>query len=106
MYTVYECTDSPKFTMKLTEIYRYMATHDSHSKFWACDAELTELIVCRKSRFLLENRPRVPPYRTVSCSWVSCMAACGGCGAAAAATSKYAGHGTGCSAARPVLLPG
>ena len=83
MYTVYECTDSPKFTMKLTEIYRYMATHDSHSKFWACDAELTELIVCRKSRFLLENRPRVPPYRTVSCSWVSCMAACGGCGAAA-----------------------
>ncbi len=59
MYTVYECTDSPKFTMKLTEIYRYMATHDSHSKFWACDADLTELIVCRKSRFLLENRPRV-----------------------------------------------
>ena len=30
MYTVYECTDSPKFTMKLTEIYRYMATHECH----------------------------------------------------------------------------
>ena len=51
MYTVYECTDSPKFTMKLTEIYRYMATHDSHSKFWACDAELTAFSNCRKSHF-------------------------------------------------------
>ena len=30
-----------KFTMKLTEIYHYMATHDSHSKFWTCDSELT-----------------------------------------------------------------
>ena len=77
MYTVYECTDSPKFTMKLTEIYRYTWPHTTPTaSFGPATPELTELIVCRKSRFLLEKRPRVPPYRTVSCSWVSCMAAC------------------------------
>ena len=59
MYTVYECTDSPKFTMKLAEIYSHMATHDSHSKFWTCDAELTAFSSCRTSRFLLKKRPRV-----------------------------------------------
>ena len=48
-----------KFTMKLTEIYRYMATHDSHSKFWTCDAELTAFSSCRTSLFLLKKRPRV-----------------------------------------------
>ena len=51
----YSCTYYQKFTMKLTEIYRYMATHDSHSKFWTCDAELTAFSACRKSLFLLEN---------------------------------------------------
>ena len=53
------CTDSPKFTMKLTEIYRYMATHDSHSKFWTCDSEFTAFSSCRTSLFLLKNKPRV-----------------------------------------------
>jgi len=43
--------------MKLTEIYHYMATHDSHSKFWTCDAELTAFSSCRKSRFSLKNNP-------------------------------------------------
>ena len=38
------CTDSPKFTMKLAEIYSHMATHDSHSKFWTCDSDCFQLM--------------------------------------------------------------
>ena len=45
--------------MKLTEIYSHMATHDSHSKFWTCDAELAAFSSCRTSRFLLKKQPRV-----------------------------------------------
>ena len=48
----------------------------------ALTPELTKLIVCRKSRFLLENRPRVPPYRFMQLGFMR-MVACGGCGAAA-----------------------
>ena len=36
------------------DLPRYMATHDSHNKFWACDAELTAFSACRTSFFLLE----------------------------------------------------
>ena len=45
--------------MKLAEIYSHMATHDSHSKFWTCDSELTAFSSCRTSRFLLKKQPRV-----------------------------------------------